>query len=58
LNGPWPPAAIGPADAAPLRAQGLGDLEILDLSHSVRVFPLVPAKAHLRIGSRGKPNNI
>ena len=32
------PAAIGPADAAPLRAQGLGDLEILDLTHAVAMF--------------------
>ena len=32
------PAAIMPADAAPLRAQGLGDLEILDLTHAVAMF--------------------
>ena len=32
------PAAIGPADAAPLRAQGLTDLEILDLTHAVAMF--------------------
>jgi len=32
------PAAIGPQDAAPLRAQGLGDLEILDLTHAVAMF--------------------
>ncbi len=32
------PAAIGPADAAALRAQGLSDLEILDLSHAVAMF--------------------
>ena len=32
------PAAIGPADAAPLRAQGLSDLEILDLTHAVAMF--------------------
>jgi len=32
------PAAIGPADAEPLRAQGLGDLEILDLTHAVAMF--------------------
>ena len=32
------PAAIGPADAAPLRARGLGDLEILDLTHAVAMF--------------------
>jgi uncharacterized peroxidase-related enzyme len=32
------PAAITPADAAPLRAQGLGDLEILDLTHAVAMF--------------------
>jgi uncharacterized peroxidase-related enzyme len=32
------PAAITPADAAPLRAQGLDDLEILDLTHAVAMF--------------------
>jgi uncharacterized peroxidase-related enzyme len=32
------PAAITPADAAPLRAQGLSDLEILDLTHAVAMF--------------------
>jgi uncharacterized peroxidase-related enzyme len=32
------PAAVGPADAAPLRAQGLSDLEILDLTHAVAMF--------------------
>ena len=32
------PASIGPADAAPLRAQGLSDLEILDLTHAVAMF--------------------
>jgi len=32
------PAAIGPADAAPLRAQGLSDLDILDLTHAVAMF--------------------
>jgi uncharacterized peroxidase-related enzyme len=32
------PAAIGPADAAPLRAQGLTDLAILDLTHAVAMF--------------------
>ncbi len=32
------PAAIGPSDAAPLRAQGLTDLEILDLTHAVAMF--------------------
>ena len=32
------PAAIGPAEAAPLRAQGLTDLEILDLTHAVAMF--------------------
>ena len=32
------PAAIGPADAAPLRAQGLTDMEILDLTHAVAMF--------------------
>ena len=32
------PAGITPADAAPLRAQGLTDLEILDLTHAVAMF--------------------
>lgn len=32
------PAAVGAADAAPLRAQGLTDLEILDLTHAVAMF--------------------
>jgi len=32
------PAAVGPADVAPLRAQGLTDLEILDLTHAVAMF--------------------
>jgi len=32
------PAAITGADAAPLRAQGLTDLEILDLTHAVAMF--------------------
>jgi uncharacterized peroxidase-related enzyme len=32
------PAAIGAEDAAPLRAQGLSDLEILDLTHAVAMF--------------------
>ena len=32
------PAAISPADAAPLRAQGLSDLDILDLTHAVAMF--------------------
>jgi uncharacterized peroxidase-related enzyme len=32
------PAAITPADAAPLRAQGLSDFEILDLTHAVAMF--------------------
>ena len=32
------PAAVGPADAAPLRAQGLTDLDILDLTHAVAMF--------------------
>jgi uncharacterized peroxidase-related enzyme len=32
------PASITPADAAPLRAQGLGDLEIIDLTHAVAMF--------------------
>jgi uncharacterized peroxidase-related enzyme len=31
-------AAITPADATPLRAQGLSDLEILDLTHAVAMF--------------------
>jgi uncharacterized peroxidase-related enzyme len=32
------PASVGPADAAPLKAQGLSDLEILDLTHAVAMF--------------------
>ena len=32
------PAGITPDDAAPLRAQGLTDLEILDLTHAVAMF--------------------
>jgi len=32
------PAAIGAGDLAPLRAQGLSDLEILDLTHAVAMF--------------------
>ena len=32
------PAAITAADAGPLRAQGLTDLEILDLTHAVAMF--------------------
>jgi len=32
------PAGITPADAAPLRAQGLTELEILDLTHAVAMF--------------------
>ena len=32
------PAAITGADAEPLRRQGLGDLEILDLTHAVAMF--------------------
>jgi uncharacterized peroxidase-related enzyme len=32
------PASIGSADAAPLRAQGLTDLDILDLTHAVAMF--------------------
>ena len=32
------PAAVSGADIAPLRAQGLSDLEILDLTHAVAMF--------------------
>ena len=32
------PAAITAADAVPLRAQGLSDLDILDLTHAVAMF--------------------
>jgi len=32
------PAGITPADAASLRAQGLSDLDILDLTHAVAMF--------------------
>ena len=45
------PAAIGPADAAPLRAQGLSDLEILDLTHAVAMF----AWANRLIQTLGEP---
>ena len=45
------PAAIGTEDAAPLRAQGLGDLEILDLTHAVAMF----AWANRLMQSLGEP---
>jgi uncharacterized peroxidase-related enzyme len=45
------PAAVGPADAAPLRAQGLGDLDILDLTHAVAMF----AWANRLMQSLGEP---
>ena len=32
------PAALTAADAAPLRAQGLSDMDILDLTHAVAMF--------------------
>jgi uncharacterized peroxidase-related enzyme len=32
------PASIGAADLAPLRAQGLSDLDVLDLTHAVAMF--------------------
>lgn len=32
------PAAVGADDAVPLRAQGMADLEILDLTHAVAMF--------------------
>ena len=32
------PASIGPADAGPLRAQGLTDFDILDLTYAVAMF--------------------
>jgi uncharacterized peroxidase-related enzyme len=32
------PTSVDPADAAPLRAQGLTDLEILDLTYAVAMF--------------------
>ena len=44
-------AAIGPADAAPLRAQGLIDLEILDLTHAVAMF----ARANRLMQTLGEP---
>jgi uncharacterized peroxidase-related enzyme len=45
------PAAIGAADLAPLRAQGLGDGEILDLTHAVAMF----AWANRLMQSLGEP---
>jgi uncharacterized peroxidase-related enzyme len=45
------PAAIGPADAAPLHAQGLTDLDILDLTHAVAMF----AWANRLMQSLGEP---
>lgn len=45
------PAAIEPADAAPLRAQGLSDLDILDLTHAVAMF----AWANRLMQSLGEP---
>ena len=45
------PAAIGAADLAPLRAQGLSDLEVLDLTHAVAMF----AWANRLMQSLGEP---
>jgi uncharacterized peroxidase-related enzyme len=45
------PAAIEPTDAAPLRAQGLSDLDILDLTHAVAMF----AWANRLMQSLGEP---
>jgi uncharacterized peroxidase-related enzyme len=45
------PAAIGPAEAEALRAQGLGDLEILDLTNAVAMF----AWANRLMQSLGEP---
>jgi len=45
------PAGITAADAAPLRAQGLTDLEILDLTHAVAMF----AWANRLMQSLGEP---
>jgi uncharacterized peroxidase-related enzyme len=45
------PAAIEPADAEALRAQGLGDLEILDLTNAVAMF----AWANRLMQSLGEP---
>jgi uncharacterized peroxidase-related enzyme len=45
------PAAIEPADAAPLRAQGLSDLDILDLTNAVAMF----AWANRLMQSLGEP---
>jgi uncharacterized peroxidase-related enzyme len=47
------PAAISPADAAPLRAQGLSDLEILDLTHAVAMF----AWANRLMQTLGEPDD-
>ncbi len=45
------PAGIAAEDAAPLRAQGLSDLEILDLTHAVAMF----AWANRLMQSLGEP---
>jgi uncharacterized peroxidase-related enzyme len=46
------PAAIEPSDAAPLRAEGLSDLEILDLTNAVAMF----AWANRLMQSLGEPS--
>jgi uncharacterized peroxidase-related enzyme len=48
------PAAIGPADAAPLRAEGLTDMEILDLTHAVAMF----AWANRLMQTLGEPAEV
>lgn len=45
------PASVGPADAAPLRAAGLSDGDILDLTHAVAMF----AWANRLMQSLGEP---
>jgi uncharacterized peroxidase-related enzyme len=45
------PAAIGPDDAAPLRAQGLSDLDILDFTNAMAMF----AWANRLMQSLGEP---
>ena len=45
------PAEMTPADLAPLRAQGMSDLEILDLTHSAAMF----ANANRLMQTLGEP---
>jgi uncharacterized peroxidase-related enzyme len=47
------PSAVGPQDAAPLRTQGLNDLDMLDLTHAVAMF----AWANRLMQSLGEPQS-